>query len=68
MSEINGGCSIDPENDHRIAMSFNILNLVTKRPITINDNKSILTSFPNFFDSFKSVGVNLLKYDKKKKN
>lgn len=68
MSEINGGCSIDPENDHRIAMSFNILNLVTKSPITIKDNKSILTSFPNFFDSFKSVGVNLLKYDKKKKN
>jgi len=68
MKEISGGCYIEPENDHRIAMSFNILNLVTKYPIKVKDNKSVVTSFPNFFDSFRSIGVNLLKYDHKKKD
>jgi len=54
-----GGCEIDSKNDHRIAMSFNILNLVSEKPIKIIGNNSIVTSFPSFFDTFKKLGISI---------
>ena len=54
---IKGGCTINAENDHRIAMSFNILSLVSEKPILVKGNRSICTSFPSFFDTLKSLGV-----------
>ena len=30
MKIIKGGCIIDAKNDHRIAMSFNILSLISE--------------------------------------
>jgi 3-phosphoshikimate 1-carboxyvinyltransferase len=42
---------IDSFGDHRIAMSFAILGLVTN--MTINDTQCIETSFPNFLDILK---------------
>ena len=35
-SKVVGGCSIDSELDHRIAMSFLILGLISKEPITVS--------------------------------
>ena len=58
-----GGCEIDSKNDHRIAMAFNILNLVSEKPINILGNNSIVTSFPSFFDIFKKLGVSIKPYD-----
>ncbi|MAI02616.1 MAG: 3-phosphoshikimate 1-carboxyvinyltransferase [Rickettsiales bacterium] len=58
--KIKGGCIINSNNDHRIAMAFNILNLVTDKPIKILDNKSIITSFPNFFEVFKSLNLKIV--------
>ena len=54
---IEGGCTIDAKNDHRIAMSFNVLSLVSKKPICIKGNKSIMTSFPSFFKTLTSLGA-----------
>ena len=54
---IKGGCTINAENDHRIAMSFNILSLLSEKPILVKGNRSICTSFPSFFDTLKSLGV-----------
>ena len=55
--KIKGGCTIDARNDHRIAMSFNILSLVSEQPILIKGNKSIMTSFPGFFNSLSLLGA-----------
>ena len=56
---IKGGCNINALNDHRIAMSFNILNLVSKKPINVSGNSSIVTSFPSFFKTFEKLGIKI---------
>ena len=33
--KLKGGCTLDAKNDHRIAMSFNILSLISEKPIFI---------------------------------
>lgn len=43
-----GGATIQTALDHRIAMSFLILGMVTADPIVIDDVRPINTSFPNF--------------------
>lgn len=59
-----GGCVIKANNDHRIAMAFNILSLITKKPIIVIGNKSIQTSFPNFFEVLSGLGARVKrKYD-----
>ncbi|MFZ8864318.1 MAG: 3-phosphoshikimate 1-carboxyvinyltransferase [Rickettsiales bacterium] len=46
-------------NDHRIAMSFLILGLVSDSAIEVDDVKMINTSFPEFFSKLKQLGVKL---------
>lgn len=43
-----GGATIETALDHRIAMSFLVLGMVSEQPITIDDQRPINTSFPNF--------------------
>lgn len=43
-----GGATIETALDHRIAMSFLILGMVSEKPVTIDDVAPIATSFPNF--------------------
>ncbi len=50
---ITGGCEINTKCDHRIAMSFSILNLVSQYPITLDSSDSINTSFPEFLQLLK---------------
>ncbi len=45
---------IDPENDHRIAMSFALLSLITNN-MEIMNKTCVKKSFPNFWDEFKKV-------------
>ena len=59
--EIIGGCSIDSELDHRIAMSFLILGLVSNKPIKVLRSSTIKTSFPNFFEIMLNLGSKLAK-------
>lgn len=48
--DVAGGARVATHLDHRIAMSFFVLGLVTKKPVTIDDAAPIRTSFPNFLD------------------
>ena len=59
-SKAVGGCSIDSELDHRIAMSFLILGLVANNPIKVLRPSTINTSFPNFFDIMNKLGAKLV--------
>ena len=60
-SKVVGGCSIDSELDHRIAMSFLILGLISKEPIKVLRPSTIETSFPNFYKIMTELGANFIK-------
>ena len=53
--KVSGGNTINANNDHRIAMSFNLLNLFSDKPIKVIGNESIKTSFPSFFSTLYSL-------------
>ena len=53
--KVLGGNIINAQNDHRIAMSFNLLNFFSEKPIKVIGNESIMTSFPEFFSTLKSL-------------
>lgn len=52
-----GGVTIASDLDHRIAMSFAILSLRTRRPVTVDDAAPIATSFPDFLPLMQSLGA-----------
>lgn len=54
-----GDATVETELDHRLAMSFLILGLVSKKPVTIDDVAPIKTSFPNFLDLMSKLGAKL---------
>ncbi|MCL2469576.1 MAG: 3-phosphoshikimate 1-carboxyvinyltransferase [Alphaproteobacteria bacterium] len=54
-----GGALINAALDHRIAMSFLILGMLTDQPITIDDASPIATSFPNFIPLMTKLGGNI---------
>jgi 3-phosphoshikimate 1-carboxyvinyltransferase len=43
--------------DHRIAMSFLVMGLATEKPVTIDDQAMIATSFPEFMDLMTGLGA-----------
>lgn len=45
--------------DHRIAMSFLVLGLISETPIIIDDCSVIETSFPGFVELMNSIGANI---------
>ena len=45
--------------DHRIAMSFLVLGMVSDKPVTIDDGSYIATSYPGFIDQVKSLGADV---------
>ncbi len=54
-----GDALIKTDMDHRIAMSFLILGLVSQKPITIDDSSFINTSYPDFIGQMQSLGATL---------
>lgn len=54
-----GGVMIASHLDHRIAMAFLVLGLVSERPITVDDASPINTSFPGFQALMQGLGANL---------
>jgi 3-phosphoshikimate 1-carboxyvinyltransferase len=56
---ISGG-TVSSHGDHRIAMSFSIAGLRANKPITVLDCANVNTSFPEFKDLVKSLGLNLV--------
>lgn len=52
-----GGVTVATHMDHRIAMSFAILSLVTDTPVTVDDRAPINTSFPDFLRLMTGLGA-----------
>ena len=59
IDEIECNDCIDSFNDHRIAMSFLISGIRSKRGITVQNCNNIETSFPQFKDIMNSLGMNI---------
>ena len=56
---ITGGTLIDSCHDHRIAMSFLTLGMISAAPITVSNIETIATSFPGFADLMNSAGADI---------
>ena len=54
-----GGVTIAANLDHRIAMSFLVLGMVSQAAMTIDDASSIDTSFPGFTELMNGLGANI---------
>jgi 3-phosphoshikimate 1-carboxyvinyltransferase len=52
-----GGCTLDPEGDHRMAMAFAVLALACQEPIRILDADCVKVSDPGFWASLERVGL-----------
>jgi 3-phosphoshikimate 1-carboxyvinyltransferase len=51
------GGEVDSFGDHRIAMSFAIASLRASQPIVIRDVANVATSFPDFVELARKVGL-----------
>ncbi|WP_417597240.1 3-phosphoshikimate 1-carboxyvinyltransferase [Pararhodobacter oceanensis] len=57
MAQVPGGATTHSRLDHRIAMSFLVLGLVSKSPIRVDDGGPIATSFPTFEGLMDGLGA-----------
>ncbi|WP_148862474.1 bifunctional prephenate dehydrogenase/3-phosphoshikimate 1-carboxyvinyltransferase [Marinobacter fonticola] len=51
--------TVNSHGDHRIAMAFSVAALRAKGEITVTDCANVATSFPNFVDLAKNVGIRI---------
>ena len=56
---VPGGATCAVHLDHRIAMSFLVLGLAARKPITVDDGAPIATSFPIFEGLMQRLGASL---------
>jgi 3-phosphoshikimate 1-carboxyvinyltransferase len=54
-----GGATIATRLDHRIAMSFLVMGLAAREPVTIDDAAPIETSFPGFVATMRGLGADI---------
>ena len=54
-----GGGTVETHLDHRIAMAFLILGLAAEKPVTIDDETMIATSFPQFMKLMRNIGARI---------
>ena len=52
-----GGGRVQTYHDHRIAMAFLILGALSQNAIIIDDGSMISTSFPDFFNIMRQLGI-----------
>jgi 3-phosphoshikimate 1-carboxyvinyltransferase len=57
--DIAGGGVVQTRLDHRIAMAFLVLGLVSKAPVQVDDGATIMTSFPGFVPMMQELGANI---------
>ncbi len=57
--DVPGGATVAVHLDHRIAMSFLVLGLASRRPVTVDDAGPIGTSFPGFDALIRGLGGDL---------
>jgi len=53
--KLNGG-TIDPHNDHRIAMAGAVAAINAEKDITIRDYECVSKSYPGFFEDYQVIG------------
>ena len=58
-SNIIGGATLSAQHDHRIAMSFLSLGLISEMPITVTGCGTIETSFPGFAGRMNQLGASI---------
>lgn len=56
-ARVAGGGTVATHLDHRIAMAFLTLGLVSEKPITVDDTNMIATSFPEFRSLMEKLGA-----------
>ncbi len=56
---IRGNTRVDSYGDHRIAMAMAILALYADGPVSIEHVACVQTSYPDFWNHLKSLGVNV---------
>ncbi len=56
---VPGGATIATHMDHRIAMSFLVLGLAARNPVTVDDGRMIATSFPGFVGLMRDLGADI---------
>ncbi|PRX38390.1 3-phosphoshikimate 1-carboxyvinyltransferase [Meinhardsimonia xiamenensis] len=56
---VPGGATVESRLDHRIAMSFLVLGLAARAPVTVDDASPIATSFPVFEELMRGLGARL---------
>ena len=56
---VPGGATVASRLDHRIAMSFLVLGLAARAPVTIDDGSPIATSFPVFEPLMQGLGADI---------
>lgn len=56
---VPGGATCATHIDHRIAMSFLVLGLAAKKPVSIDDGSPIATSFPVFEGLMAGLGATI---------
>ena len=54
-----GGGSVKAHHDHRIAMSFLVMGLAARQPVTVDSADMIATSFPDFVPLMQSLGARI---------
>ena len=54
---VEGGATVETHLDHRIAMSFLVMGMAARNPVTIDDARPVATSFPNFTTLMGSLGA-----------
>lgn len=59
---IKGGM-VNSYGDHRVAMSFAIAGVIAEEELVVTDCENVRTSFPNFVELAKSVGMNIRSVD-----
>ena len=57
---IEGGAMVKTYHDHRIAMAFLVMGLVTKKAVTVDHGQMIATSFPSFISVMKTIGATIV--------
>ena len=56
---LKGGCTVDAQGDHRIAMAMAVAAQCADEQITIENAAAIATSFPSFVDLGVELGMNV---------
>ena len=58
-AHLKGGCTLDACHDHRVAMALAVAAQRAEAPVRITNAAEIATSFPDFVEAGRAIGMNL---------